>query len=367
MFDYMKKIAIKGTWESIKSRLINPIVKEKVFLIIATLALGIICLGCMVINFINKEIALAYTALAYGVALFAYLVVETSVFIKGGKKVNPLPFALIYVALSASLTICYLFLAPSDSLYLFWLCIVPILYILAFGFKRGMIASAVLLIAVVSIFYVPFLDDLSRSHQNEHDLTMKGFFLVYYIAVTLVSAVLEYFVELIIKELGVLKDEYFDEANTDTVTGLRNQLYYLSYVNKLHKTVKLGDSIGLMFIDIDDFKIYNDKYGHTVGNEILIAVAKKLNEIPHALCVRWGGDEFAIVERNLTKDEFVAKANYLLKSVEGLGHNVTISIGLAYYVVDENFDVQKIFNEADMQAIRAKGKGKNCLVINEDN
>ena len=120
-----------------------------------------------------------------------------------------------------------------------------------------------------------------------------------------------------------------------------------------------------MFIDIDDFKLYNDKYGHTVGNEVLIGVANKLNEVPHALSVRWGGDEFAIVERNLTRDEFIAKANYLLKSVEGLPHKVTISIGLSYYVVGEDFEFQKIFNEADLQAIRAKGKGKNCIVIKD--
>ena len=53
-----------------------------------------------------------------------------------------------------------------------------------------------------------------------------------------------------------------------------------------------------------------------------------------------------------------------LKSVEGIHNGVTISIGLAFYVIDENFNFEKIFNEADMQAIRAKGKGKNCVVIN---
>ena len=168
-----------------------------------------------------------------------------------------------------------------------------------------------------------------------------------------------------ISKLDKLKDTYYQDANTDSLTGLRNQAYYLTYVNNLPSVVKEGDTIGLMFIDIDDFKLYNDKYGHTVGNEVLISVANKLNEIPHALCVRWGGDEFAIVERNITKDEFIAKANYLLKSVAGLASGVTISIGLAYFVVNDTFNFQKIFNEADMQAIRAKGKGKNCIVIKE--
>ena len=66
-----------------------------------------------------------------------------------------------------------------------------------------------------------------------------------------------------------------------------------------------------------------------------------------------------------TENELIAKANYLLKSVEGLGKGITISIGLAYYVIDENFNFDVLFNEADMQAIRAKGKGKNCIIIKE--
>ena len=98
---------------------------------------------------------------------------------------------------------------------------------------------------------------------------------------------------------------------------------------------------------------------------MLVEVANRLNQVPHDLIVRWGGDEFAIIERNLGRDEFIAKANFLLKSVEGIHNGVTISIGLAYYTIDENFNFDKVFNEADMQAIRAKGKGKNCIVISK--
>ena len=222
-----------------------------------------------------------------------------------------------------------------------------------------------MLLIIALIFYVPGLYQFTKTENIEQHWLMKVFFIIHFVVSFLIGILLAFINRTTIQKLEILKDLYYDEANTDSLTGLKNQAYYLTYVNNLPNVVKEGDTIGLMFIDIDDFKLYNDKYGHTVGNEVLVGVANKLNEVPHALIVRWGGDEFAIVERNISRDEFIAKANYLLKSVEGLPQGVTISIGLAHYKVDDNFNFQKIFNEADMQAIRAKGKGKNCIVISK--
>ena len=219
---------------------------------------------------------------------------------------------------------------------------------------------------VLLFFYVPVFSQFTNLVGSEDSWNLKSFFIIYYVLFSSIGVALSCLNISIIRRLDELKNIYYEDANTDSLTGLRNQAYYLTYVNGLPTVVKEGDTIGLMFIDIDDFKLYNDKYGHTIGNDVLVSVANKLNEVPHALCVRWGGDEFAIVERNITRDEFIAKANYLSKSVAGLPSGVTISIGLAYFVVDDNFNFQKVFKEADMQAIRAKGKGKNCIVIKED-
>ncbi len=362
----MGKSKISEKWNNATLNLIDHNSRTKTFLVLTSIIFSLIGTGCTIINFINNEIELGIIAASYLVAFIALLIVEIVMFRKN-KVSKTIVFEVITTLLIMSLSILYVFFAPSYTIYLFWINIAPIFLCLFFGHKKGLIASLTLLAIMVLIFAVPPISNLTRGAAgSENDWVKKALLVLYYSMCTLIGYLLSLINGTIVKKLEKIKDIYYQDANTDSVTGLKNQAYYLSYVNNLNLTVQEGETIGLMFIDIDDFKIYNDKYGHTVGNEILIEVAKKLNEIPHALCARWGGDEFAIVERNLTRDELVAKANYLLTSVAGIKNGVTISIGLAYYTVDKDFDFEKIFNEADMQAIRAKGKGKNCIVFKDD-
>ena len=360
----MGKFNLKEYWKGITDQLTIKKSRERAFLFLSTFILTYVSLGCLIINFINGENTIGFFALGCFVCFLACSILEPMLFSKHPSIRNavftiPMTIAILVLVIS------YLFLAPARMAYLLWIAIIPIGMFLTFGIKKGIIGSTVLFAIILSTFYIPPLIELTNFKGDDIYWTTKAFFVIYYVMCSSIGVSLAYINGVSISKLDKLRNVYYEEANTDSLTGLRNQAYYLTYVNHLNENAELGESIGLMFIDIDDFKIYNDKYGHTVGNEVLISVAKKLNEVPHALCVRWGGDEFAIVERNLTKDEFLAKANYLLKSVEGLPHHVTISIGLAYYVVDENFNFQKIFNEADLQAIRAKGKGKNCIVFKE--
>ena len=360
----MAKFGIKKAWAKLTSSLIDQKARERTFVFLSTFIFTYIALGCAIVNFITKEYLLGFITLGCFIAFFAMEILQAFVFTKYKELHNhalsiPVSFILL------GMIICYLFLAPARSIYIFWICVVPILMFLTFKFKRAVVGASVLFVIVLVTFYVPPVYQLTRTEPVYDQWLMKAFFVIYYVMTSSIGVAISMVIATEVKKLDELKDIYYQDANTDSLTGLRNQAYYLTYVNNLHKVVKQGESIGLMFIDIDDFKIYNDKYGHTVGNEVLVGVANKLNEVPHALCVRWGGDEFAIVERNLTRDEFIAKANYLLKSVEGLPHKVTISIGLSYFVVGDDFDFQKIFNEADLQAIRAKGKGKNCVIIKD--
>ena len=360
----MGKFDLKSFWRDITNQLTIKKSRERAFLFISTFILTYVSLGCTVVNFINNLTVLAFISLGAFVCFFIIQALEIVLFTKYPKvkdQILTIPMTVVIYSLIVS----FLFLSPDRMVYIFWISVVPIGMFLTFGIKKGIIGSTVLFATILSIFYIPFFAEKTNFYGDEVYWTTKAFFVIYYVMCSSIGVALSYINGVSISKLDKLRNEYYEDANTDSLTGLRNQAYYLTYVNNLPNVVKDGDTIGLMFIDIDDFKVYNDKYGHTVGNEVLINVANKLNEVPHALCVRWGGDEFAIVERNITKDVFIAKANYLLKSVEGLPYHVTISIGLAYFVVDENFNFQKIFNEADMQAIRAKGKGKNCVVFKE--
>ena len=360
----MAKFNIKDFWKGIINQLTVKKSRERAFLFISTFILTYVSLGCLIINFINGENTIGFFALGCFVVFLVCSILEPMLFSKHPNIHNEV-FTIPMTVAILVLVVSYLFLAPARMAYLLWISIIPIGMFLTFGIKKGIIGSTVLFAIILSVFYIPPIIELTNFKGDEIYWTTKAFFVIYYVMCSSIGVALSYINGVSISKLDKLRNEYYEEANTDSLTGLRNQAYYLTYINRLTEEVEIGETVGLMFIDIDDFKLYNDKYGHTVGNEVLISVANKLNEVPHALCVRWGGDEFAIIERNLTKDEFLAKANYLLKSVAGLSHHVTISIGLAYFTVGEDFDFQKIFNEADLQAIRAKGKGKNCIVFKE--
>ena len=360
-----KKLMLKDKWNEISMKLIEHSVRVKAFLIMTSVIFSIIGIGCTIVNFLNNEIELGIISSTFSGG-FALLAVAEIIIFDHKSKANTLPFEMVTTVFMFAISILYMFFAPEYIIYLVWITIIPIFMCLYLGRRRGLIASAVLLLVIILIFYVPAIDSLTKNAAGGDDVWFKkSLFILYYTMSAFIGYVIAFVNGTIVRKLEKIKDIYYQDANTDNLTGLKNQAYYLSYVNNLHAALEKGETIGLMFIDIDDFKLYNDKYGHAVGNEILIEVAKKLNEIPHTLCSRWGGDEFAILERNLTKDELIAKANYLLTSVAGIKNGVTISIGLAYYTIDEDFDFEKIFNEADMQAIRAKGKGKNCIVISE--
>lgn len=360
----MGKFNFKEFWSGVVDQLTIKKSRERAFLFICTFILTYISLGCCIVNFITGESLLAFITLGCFICSLIDEILELIIFTKY-KKVHNLFLSIPTIIITLVLVVSYLFLAPPRAMYILWISIIPIGVFLTLGIKRGIIGSSILFAIVLVVFYIPPIYELTKFHNEQDHWLIKAFFIIYYVMCSSIGVALSYINGISISRLDKLKSVYYEDANTDSLTGLRNQAYYLTYINSLTESVEIGETIGLMFIDIDDFKLYNDKYGHTVGNEVLISVANKLNEVPHALCVRWGGDEFAIVERNLTKDEFVAKANYLLKSVEALPQHVTISIGLAYYVVGDDFDFQKIFNEADLQAIRAKGKGKNCVVFRE--
>ena len=89
-------------------------------------------------------------------------------------------------------------------------------------------------------------------------------------------------------------------ASTDALTGLPNRRYFDEYVGLLAKRRRAGDAVGVLMVDIDKFKLLNDRHGHAVGDEVLRAVASAIvaavreDDVP----ARFGGEEFVVLLRN---------------------------------------------------------------------
>lgn len=114
----------------------------------------------------------------------------------------------------------------------------------------------------------------------------------------------------------VLKQSSF----TDYLTGLRNRKGLFDSFNKLlAEAYSSGDSLDLavLYIDLDNFKYYNDTFGHDVGDFVLKEVASILNQTTSdgGFAIRYGGDEFLIILVNVSKEEAMTKARFMLDTL----------------------------------------------------
>jgi diguanylate cyclase (GGDEF)-like protein/PAS domain S-box-containing protein len=146
----------------------------------------------------------------------------------------------------------------------------------------------------------------------------------------------------------------------DPLTGLANRAFFHE---RLKHAIKLrhdeGHATGLLYIDLDDFKGINDKWGHDLGDEVLQEIGRRIEHSvrPGDTAARLGGDEFAVVlTEPLTPEEAVSVAERLLEEIgrplgSGSGPLYTgASIGIAFGSDDET-----LLREADIAMYRAKG------------
>ncbi len=163
-------------------------------------------------------------------------------------------------------------------------------------------------------------------------------------------------------ENSILYEQALLRAHTDSLTQLWNHGYFQ---HKLDQLLTQSDSkntpLSLLFIDIDDFKKFNDENGHQKGDEVLRNVAKILKEQSRKidLVCRYGGEEFAIILPDTEKQEAIKIGERLRATVES-ANLPTLSIGVASYPKDAK-NKEDLIELADAALYRAKRLGKNQI------
>ena len=170
--------------------------------------------------------------------------------------------------------------------------------------------------------------------------------------------------ELKVKELEKL-------ALLDNLTQLPNRNYIGREIQSRYKVkIRYNVPFGILFIDIDHFKKFNDTYGHDVGDDVLKFVAKTFiaNARPFDLYGRWGGEEFIGIIHNINGKGLELLGNRLRKLIENsyiIRENgklyVTISIGATLINKDDTID--GLIKRADTLMYKSKAAGRNCLTI----
>jgi len=155
-----------------------------------------------------------------------------------------------------------------------------------------------------------------------------------------------------------------DIAMRDNLTGLLNRF---GLDKELDNLLTKNINFSLLFLDLDFFKVVNDKYGHKYGDSVLKSVAIRLNKIfsENSIIVRYGGDEFVVILYNKIDKKYIKtiaettireiKKDYI---IEDKIINIGISIGIIFYPQNANNKYDIIY-KADQAMYYAKDKGKN--------
>jgi diguanylate cyclase (GGDEF)-like protein len=172
-------------------------------------------------------------------------------------------------------------------------------------------------------------------------------------------------------ELRSLNGELARLAHTDNLTGLANRRYLDEELARLTaRSNRHGGPLSVLVIDGDHFKHVNDRHGHQVGDETLIALAARLTERLRAEDVigRWGGEEFLVALPDIERRGAETVAEALRAHVAGTPLEtsagpipLTISIGWAFKAAQDTAD--DLLRRADMALYEAKAGGRDRVAF----
>lgn len=166
-----------------------------------------------------------------------------------------------------------------------------------------------------------------------------------------------------------------EKAQTDPLTGLPNRDKMNEYVEAIFdKAYKEGFSLAVELLDINQFKTYNDTYGHQIGDECLKELANILHNLMKKgfFCARYGGDEFIVIYERMSDEEILQVAEELKRDVaeikiydkdKNVIPAITIAQGIRNSVPRPSNKVWDYFYAADVAMYRAKKEGRGTIKL----
>lgn len=170
-----------------------------------------------------------------------------------------------------------------------------------------------------------------------------------------------------LKEKEKLEEEVRRLSITDDLTGLFNHRHFFKTLEaELVRRKRQNTSLSLLMFDVDNFKRYNDLFGHLEGDKVLRRIGEVVRHSIRANVdsgYRYGGDEFAVLLIGATIEQGLAIAERIRTSIEQAGfQKITVSIGLSEY--RDQFDLEGFVKSADDALYVAKHSGGNRVYTN---
>jgi diguanylate cyclase (GGDEF)-like protein len=176
------------------------------------------------------------------------------------------------------------------------------------------------------------------------------------------------------KEINKMLDKLYEAhreinklAYIDYLTKQPNRLHFYDQLEKsISEATNKKEELAVLYLDLDYFKNVNDRYGHSIGDELLIKVTNRVAQLlsDNDTFARTGGDEFLILLKNTNKDHAKAICEKIIESfeepiiVDTLELRCTVSVGIAMFTTDK-IDKDDLIMRADIAMYKAKALGKN--------
>ncbi|WP_159078974.1 putative bifunctional diguanylate cyclase/phosphodiesterase [Orrella marina] len=161
------------------------------------------------------------------------------------------------------------------------------------------------------------------------------------------------------------------QATHDVLTGLPNRTLFEDRLeHDIAMCQRKGTQLAVLFVDLDEFKPINDALGHRVGDEVLISVARSLQEVvgPADTLARFGGDEFVLLLPNLSSVAQAERMAEMLLTQVGQPHRVagnelyvTASVGIS--LLSEGHTSARLLQQADIAMYKAKQQGRDTYAV----
>lgn len=176
----------------------------------------------------------------------------------------------------------------------------------------------------------------------------------------------------ILNEPKIIEEEksaFVAQSSTiDELTQLHTKdVFHVTLKKHTDEAIRSDTSLCMLMIDIDDFKIINDQYGHQVGDEVLKSVGHCINGIVREmdLAARYGGEELAVILPNSSIKDAYKTAERIRKSINQLkfaGFSITVSIGVSSTEGNTKNTPELLIKKADEALYKAKETGKNKTI-----
>ncbi|MGL1932308.1 MAG: diguanylate cyclase [Desulfotalea sp.] len=177
------------------------------------------------------------------------------------------------------------------------------------------------------------------------------------------------------QQLEITNEQLKLLSTKDGLTGLSNRRHFDEvYSEEWQRSLRFGWNLSVILIDVDNFKLYNDHFGHLIGDDALkeVAIALIKGVKRNIDCVaRYGGEEFIVIlpDTSLAGAEKVAekiRLNVAECNMEHPGNKpsctLTVSVGVASMTPRLGIDSEALIKEADINLYKAKNEGRNCCI-----